>query len=424
MAKTNKMKSLKGKLFSTKLVASIVTLTVFSLLLLAGPASAFILGLTVDDSVVEKGDNLVFTATVDIQAMDTYLPVKQLILGLNGPVSRECIFNLDGTIKSGCEGINIDALRTISSDNRGYGYGYGYNNQNGYGYSFGNGYGYGYDYGVGAMTLEYEVTLDTDYYLAGTYETILEAEIGTETFSKSGEDVTINSASDEEDSSSDDFNGVPETIDTGIGLTLDMNSTGSGKIVVVKYTSNPQASLTIPALGKFFGIDADQAVLNGMGETEIRISYTDAEVSSAGIDESTLRLYYYNEVTSSWEAYNAPKGGVNTTANYVWAKTTHFSTWGIFGTATTVSSGGRSHRNVINETEDVVIPVVNSISNPPEGDGVSTIVDDDQTPSKGFFSTITGAVTGGQAVGIGAAVVFIFLIIVGFVVVRKKKSRK
>ncbi|MBS3166202.1 hypothetical protein J4444_03710, partial [Candidatus Woesearchaeota archaeon] len=62
--------------------------------------------------------------------------------------------------------------------------------------------------------------------------------------------------------------------------------------------------------------------------------------AAKGLDESTLRLWYYNETSASWMKYDTPDGGVDTTNNYVWASTTHFSTWGVFGTAP--SSGGSS----------------------------------------------------------------------------------
>jgi len=116
-------------------------------------------------------------------------------------------------------------------------------------------------------------------------------------------------------------------------LKLKIDSNGTGTITVKKFIENPEKGLGIPDLGKFFEITADQEIIDGMNETLINISYTDAEVSSAGIVESTLRLYFYNESSGEWQV--SPNSGVDTVNNYVWAKTTHFSIWGIFGSVPT-----------------------------------------------------------------------------------------
>ncbi len=63
----------------------------------------------------------------------------------------------------------------------------------------------------------------------------------------------------------------------------------------------------------------------------IKIYYTDAEVTAAGLQESSLAIEYYNATSDTWETFDPPNGGVNTTANYVWANSTHFSGYGVFG---------------------------------------------------------------------------------------------
>lgn len=424
MAKTNEMKSLKGKFSHKRTIVSLITLSVFTLLLLAGPANAFVLGLVIDEPNVQQGDDLTFTATVNIEAMDQYLPIKQLVLWLNGRVYKECVFDLSGDIKYGCEGISITPIKIPSKSNVGYGYSYGYNY--GYDYSFGYDYGYGYNYGVGAMELEYNITLNTNYYLNGTYETRLQVLIGTKTITKYGEDITINSTSEEEASNSSNFGGGQETIDTGIGVLLYMNSTDSGKVVVVKYDTNPKTGIGIPGLGKFFGIDADQPVLNTMGNIEIRVDYTDAEVAAAGINEATLRLYYYNESANAWQAYNAPNGGVDTINNYVWAITDHFSTWGIFGNTASSSvavitqdSGGNS-MPIVNTS--LVVP-----STSDENNNDTTVVTPEDNIKTGLVSLITGAFIGTLGVGGSIAVLFIIIILIVasiIVLIKRRKSGK
>ena len=83
-------------------------------------------------------------------------------------------------------------------------------------------------------------------------------------------------------------------------------------------------------LGEFVAITvSDPSAVNF--PAEIRIYYSDADVAAVNIDESTLRLSFYNETSASWTKIDAPNGGVNTLDNYVWANVSHFSTWGVFG---------------------------------------------------------------------------------------------
>ncbi len=112
----------------------------------------------------------------------------------------------------------------------------------------------------------------------------------------------------------------------------------SGSIKVSQYANNPTPSTSGFAsneLGLYMSFDLN---MSGLKWAIIKMYYTDAQVS--GLDESSLRIYYYNASSDTWSAYNPPDGGVNTTANYVWANTTHFS---IFGTGGTTPSGGNGN---------------------------------------------------------------------------------
>lgn len=165
---------------------------IIALLVISGPAQAFVLDLTSDKSSVSKGETVVFNASVDINSNEN-LPISKLVLELNGPETVSCEFNVDGTIISGCKGITI---KKISGGNY-LGYGYGYGEYHGYGYDFG--YGYGYN-----GKLEYEITLASDNYQTGIYSTALRVYIENsnnnqmllktsenEIFSKTGGSLTI-----------------------------------------------------------------------------------------------------------------------------------------------------------------------------------------------------------------------------------------
>ena len=81
----------------------------------------------------------------------------------------------------------------------------------------------------------------------------------------------------------------------------------------------------------------------------LKINYTDEEIQN--INESTLKLYYYNESTSSWDLMNSD---LNINENYILANLSHLSTYGVFGdllnqqsssNSLSQSSGSSSSRN-------------------------------------------------------------------------------
>lgn len=105
---------------------------------------------------------------------------------------------------------------------------------------------------------------------------------------------------------------------------------------------------TVTPLGKYLKIEAEASITN-LTYVVIKINYTYEEVAAAGIEESSLGLYWWNE-NSTWEKLTPDMNwvydtGVNTTENYVWANVSHFSYYGIGGTpistsTSTSSSGG------------------------------------------------------------------------------------
>ncbi len=122
-----------------------------------------------------------------------------------------------------------------------------------------------------------------------------------------------------------------EAADLDTTLEITTNTTTTGSINMIEYDTVTSGGIAVPALNKYIEIEASHEIEDSLTWVIIKIKYTDAEVATAGIDESTLRLHYYNETSGIWMPYNPPEGGVNTSANYVWANTTHFSLWGIFG---------------------------------------------------------------------------------------------
>lgn len=102
---------------------------------------------------------------------------------------------------------------------------------------------------------------------------------------------------------------------------------GSGTFVLAQYASNPHGTLPRRDLGKYISVDSNIIHPRINWPLELRIYYNDADVSAAGINESTLKMYRWNG--SSWAV--VADSGVNTSENYVWANLTSFSDYGAGG---------------------------------------------------------------------------------------------
>lgn len=78
---------------------------------------------------------------------------------------------------------------------------------------------------------------------------------------------------------------------------------------------------TPPAGKKMVGTGLELNTTGTFGEAFITLSYTDDEI--AGIDENSLKMYYWNEITNEWTLI--PDSGVWTNNNTVWARVTHLT---------------------------------------------------------------------------------------------------
>ncbi|MDW7725596.1 MAG: PGF-pre-PGF domain-containing protein [Candidatus Methanoperedens sp.] len=85
---------------------------------------------------------------------------------------------------------------------------------------------------------------------------------------------------------------------------------------------------------KFISISANPTINYNLQWMNIKLFYTDNELSASGLDENSLRIIYYNESLKMWETLS--NTGVNTanTNNYsgfVWANVSQPSTFAIVG---------------------------------------------------------------------------------------------
>jgi len=133
---------------------------------------------------------------------------------------------------------------------------------------------------------------------------------------------------------------VIETVTNGIvdakaGAATEVAVAGTTTVTVFRYDSNPHpgalilygalASLELLAdepwvpVGKFRDVSVIDTVPGT--EIEIRLYYTNAEVTAAGLNESSLRLFWWN--STAW--VHCSDGGVNTASiygysGYMWAR--------------------------------------------------------------------------------------------------------
>jgi parallel beta-helix repeat protein len=116
---------------------------------------------------------------------------------------------------------------------------------------------------------------------------------------------------------------------TGSDTTLTVNTSGDVTVIVALYSGNPGEPLPDKALGKYIDIYAsDPDAIKW--PVYVEISYTEDEVAAAGIDESTLGLYYWDG--SANEFQRCSDTGVDTDSNIIWANVAADEAGGLAGT--------------------------------------------------------------------------------------------
>ena len=148
---------------------------------------------------------------------------------------------------------------------------------------------------------------------------------------------------------------------TNIDLTpVDANMTlylaGNVTSIILFGQVTPNASGTTSTLTALKGVNitVDPGTEGNVTWVLIKIYYDASELSAANIDESTLRMYYYNATAGDWHL--EPNQGVDTANDYVWANATHLSLFGLFGSAPstppTTGGGGGGRSRACTESWD------------------------------------------------------------------------
>jgi hypothetical protein len=140
-----------------------------------------------------------------------------------------------------------------------------------------------------------------------------------------------------------DFGDVIVEVITGDNVSSEINATLY--VNATDFFTDVWGITMLPSsLGRYVTIDAGESLEGNLTSFRIRVYYLDSEVVAAGLTESQLRLYRYNETTDTWVLLTTDLdwvfgSGVNTVSNYVWANTSRLSTYGIWeGTTTTTTT--------------------------------------------------------------------------------------
>lgn len=154
------------------------------LLIISGPANAFILQLTIGEQYVKLGDKTTFTVSSVVDSGEE-LNIQKFVIKLIGPKNVYCEFLPDGTPIYDCEGMNITLLSEGNKTADGATYDYGYQGYGGYGYN----YAYGYIFGKGILS--YNITIDTSEYPRGLYSTEFDMIVDEKVYKEEGKVLFI-----------------------------------------------------------------------------------------------------------------------------------------------------------------------------------------------------------------------------------------
>jgi len=341
---------IRNGLFKDNRVLSLALSTfIIFLILSSGPVAALTIAFTTDKLAYAKNEKVTFNIDVNINTGEL-IPITDVLLNITGSQNSltNCSLHFSSSGFSNqnvtCDGQSlVVSLSPASTLGYGYGYGYGYAEWPGYGYHFGYGYGYGYAEPVAGGSTSFTYTVE--WFVPNEWQTdIYTATIAIKAdgiiFSKSTIFGVISAPSSQTYTSSainipantittiDAISNTGTSLDIVTSLTV---SQGSVSIAYYDNTTIPTANLAVTPLNKYIEIVLDEKIKSALSWAIIRVNYTDAEVSAAGVSESSLRIHKWDG--TKWVAYDGPLvGGVNTIAKYVWANVTSFSLFGVFGT--------------------------------------------------------------------------------------------
>jgi hypothetical protein len=125
------------------------------------------------------------------------------------------------------------------------------------------------------------------------------------------------------------FAGEPatEVVSDEADATINISVNGDTRIFIAP-ASEPAANSGLLSIGKFVEIAvSDISAVNF--PVVLKVFYTGAE--AAGIDKSTLKIYFFDQTSGSWQVDSTST--VDILNNFVSASPSHFSIYGVYGSA-------------------------------------------------------------------------------------------
>jgi len=116
-----------------------------------------------------------------------------------------------------------------------------------------------------------------------------------------------------------------------LGVAITVTKVSDQVAIVVSNVTEPEGVEPPPGTWKVLGTYVQITVSEEPASVNftIRMDYTDEQVAAAGVNESTLRIHYWNATLDDWAA--VVPSHVNTEENYVWAIVDHFSVFALMG---------------------------------------------------------------------------------------------
>src|SRR3989338_6786257 len=114
---------------------------------------------------------------------------------------------------------------------------------------------------------------------------------------------------------------------SGLLLNITVNEDVTNSNISVREFTNSSMNILKP-LRSFMDIKIDGNLKISLNRSMAEIQYSDNDISSNNINESTLKIYYYNESNNTWVPLSSE---VDLASNVVKAALPHFSIYGVFG---------------------------------------------------------------------------------------------
>jgi len=135
---------------------------------------------------------------------------------------------------------------------------------------------------------------------------------------------------------------VNYTLTFTMGLTLQVTASANATLNTTFYTSNPAPESPSGELSLGAWFDFDMSSTSSAVNATIQYAYNQSQLIAAGInDATTIKIGFYDTTSASW-SFMSTGGSVDTTTDVAAQVTTHFSTWGVYASASSTSAGTSS----------------------------------------------------------------------------------